>query len=544
MADKKSSADKAPGYVIEEGVRLSDSLLWDLQRAYYTHAGIEAWKSGTVPSYITTNAFIAQAYARVIHASLIDRARVEGEGAAPVHIIELGAGHGRFGFMVLRKLHDLVRQSPIPVSPFCYVMTDLVQKNIDYWRRQESLRPFVDRGLLDFACFDVERGGAELTLQHSGRVISAEAPVGSMVVIANYLFDSLLVDVFRVHEGVLEESRVRLTSSRKEEPDLQDPEVIGRLDVAYEHVEATDSVYDDPEMMRILDIYKEKLGDTAFLLPVGAIRAIRTLEALTGGQLMVLSADKGYNHAHQLLGHGPPSLVRHGSFSFSVNYHAIGLYFRERGGFSLHTSERGGSIEVSAFILQGTPAESYATCMAFQKEIEEFGPVDFFLLQRDASKLEGTPTLAYCLSLIRLSGYDPEIFYDLRVHIRDQAETAPEEVQQETARALARVWDLFYMVGDDRDVPFAMGRIYHRMGQHQQAIQFYMHSTRLFGDDRATFYNIGLCHHKVGQNTAALHYFDKALAVDPGYSYARDWKLRVQAEMRRSSVSWEAEPGA
>ena len=539
-AKKKKKAPRAKRqYTLEEGVRLSESLIWNLQRAYYNKEGIEAWKSGTVPSYITTNAFIAGAYARVLHAHLIDVAR-EAEGEAPtVHIIELGAGHGRFGFLVLKKLTQLLKLSPAKAAPFCYVMTDLVEKNVAFWGSHSFLKPFIDRGLLDFACYDVEKD-TELKLKLSSKTISAENRTQSMAVIANYVFDSLTVDVFQVAEGQLRESLITVKSTKRSEKDLDDPAVIDRISVAYQHQEVDGDTYDVPELNRILRIYSELLGDTSFLLPIGTLRGIRTLEDMCDGQMLILSADKGYNHAHQLLGQSPPSLVKHGSFSFSVNYHAIGLYFRERGGFSLHTSERSGSIEVSAFVLKGTPADNHQTCLSFQREVEDLGPVDFFLLQRDANKLEGTPSLEYCLSLLRLSGWDPEIFYDLRIYMRDQAEAAHSDTQQEVARAMAKVWDLFYFLGNDRDVPFAMGRIFHRMGQYHQAIHYYQHSVRLLGDDRATFYNIGLCHYKVGQSAAALHYFDKSLEVDATYSFARDWKLRVQAEMRKSGASWDA----
>ena len=540
MAKAKTKGSGSPATnLLEEGVRLSDSLLWNLQRAYYTREGIEAWKSGTVPSYITTNAFIATAYARVLHAFLTDQA-LSAEGPPPrVHIVELGAGHGRFGFLVLKRLTQLVKTSPAPTAPFRYVMTDLADKNIAYWRENSFLKPFIDRGQLDFARFDVERGDA-LELMVSGETLSKDAQADALVVVANYIFDSLTVDVFQVAEGALKECRVSLKSPKRKEPDLGDPALIERIEVDYEQVDAAQDTYGDAALDGILDTYRKGLGDTTFLLPVGALKGIRSLEALTAGQLMVLSADKGYNHAHQLLGQSPPSLVRHGSFSFNVNYHAIGLYFRQQGGFSLHTSERGGSIEVSAFLRRGGPGESHQTCLAFQREVEDFGPVDFFLLQRDAAKLEGVPSLQYCLAFLRLSGYDAEIFYDLRVHLREQVEGAHGDSQQEVSRALERVWGNFYFLGNERDVPFAMGRIYHRMGQYQQAILYYQHSIRLFGDDRATFYNIGLCHYKVGQAAAALHFFDKSLEVDPSYSFARDWKLRVQAEMHKGSAPWDS----
>lgn len=58
--------------------------------------GVNAWLSGTVPSFITTNNFIARAYARVIAAFLRETfAGIESEEC--VYVIELGAGHGKFG---------------------------------------------------------------------------------------------------------------------------------------------------------------------------------------------------------------------------------------------------------------------------------------------------------------------------------------------------------------------------------------------------------------------------------------------------------------
>lgn len=534
------------GYVIQEGVRLSESMIWELQRAYYDREGIDAWKSGVVPSYITTNAFIAQSYARFLHAHLLDLAsqvdeRGEPRHPGPIHIIELGAGHGRFGFLVLKKLLEVTRSSPTPTPSFRYVMTDFVRKNIEFWRQHASLRPLVEAGVLDFARLDAERDD-RLMLLESGIEISRDKQAGSGVLIANYIFDSLAIDVFRLQEGVLEESRVTI-SSPFDEPNLADPELIKRMDVTYDHRPAPASCYPEVEFDRILHTYARNLGDTAFTFPVGTIRCIRNLERLFQGQFLVLSADKGYNHAHQLLGLRPPNLVRHGSFSFNVNYHAIGLYFRERGGFPLHTSEHGGSIEVSAFLRHGTPSEYPRTCLAFQTHIESFGPVDFFMLQREAAKLEGTPSLEYCLAMLRLSGYDPEIFYDLRTAIRDQVEEAHSELQGEVTRVLGLVWQLFYALGNDRDVPFSMGRIYHRMGQYHQAVQAYQASLRLLGEDRATYYNLGLCHYRNGQPAAALHQFDRALELDPGYSYAREWRLRVLAEMRQGgTVSWESDP--
>jgi hypothetical protein len=58
-ADKKN-------YPLEAKRRLSQSLLWRLQRNYFEQHGIDAWSSGTVPHHITSSPFIADAYARVV----------------------------------------------------------------------------------------------------------------------------------------------------------------------------------------------------------------------------------------------------------------------------------------------------------------------------------------------------------------------------------------------------------------------------------------------------------------------------------------------
>src|SRR5262245_60566607 len=50
---------------IEVDQRLSRSKLWRVQREYFDRVGIEAWRRGEVPHYITNNPGLAGAYAEV-----------------------------------------------------------------------------------------------------------------------------------------------------------------------------------------------------------------------------------------------------------------------------------------------------------------------------------------------------------------------------------------------------------------------------------------------------------------------------------------------
>lgn len=52
--------------VIEKDVLLPQSVLWELQRNFYNTINIRSWSDAIVPSFVTSNCFIAGCYARVI----------------------------------------------------------------------------------------------------------------------------------------------------------------------------------------------------------------------------------------------------------------------------------------------------------------------------------------------------------------------------------------------------------------------------------------------------------------------------------------------
>jgi hypothetical protein len=91
------------------------------------------------------------------------------DGNQPVYLLELGAGAGRFAYYFLRQLVPLWRQSVLRDVPVKYVLTDYNEKPLEFWQTHSRLRPYVDAGVLDFACFDVERD-KEIRLRASGAV--------------------------------------------------------------------------------------------------------------------------------------------------------------------------------------------------------------------------------------------------------------------------------------------------------------------------------------------------------------------------------------
>ncbi len=52
--------------LLEEGVPMRDSVLWRLQSAFYDTVSMDAWAKAIVPNFVSSNSFLAKAYARMI----------------------------------------------------------------------------------------------------------------------------------------------------------------------------------------------------------------------------------------------------------------------------------------------------------------------------------------------------------------------------------------------------------------------------------------------------------------------------------------------
>ncbi len=167
LHDRRRAPMSGEPCVVEKEQRLSRSLLWRLQRSYFHRAGIDAWRTATVPHYITNNPRLADAYAAVVFGLLRDGHTSGLDPREPFTVIELGAGSGRFGYLFVRAFVALQRRSRLASVPFRYVLTDFTETNLGYLREHPALRPFVEQGVVDFATFDVERD-SEIVLHHAG----------------------------------------------------------------------------------------------------------------------------------------------------------------------------------------------------------------------------------------------------------------------------------------------------------------------------------------------------------------------------------------
>jgi hypothetical protein len=517
---------------LEPPQRLSRSLIWGLQRSFYSAQGPDAWKPGVVPSYPTNNPVFARTYARLVIAFLRDLAAAEAlDRDHPVYLVELAAGSGQFAYLFLKHFDDQRRGVPaLEGLRLVYVMTDLAESNLLAWAAHDKLGALLEEGRLDFARFDFEQDEA-LVLQRSGATLAAGSVRNPVLAVANYAFDTSRQDGFWVEGGELQEARVSAVSSQAT-PDPAAPDILAHVSLRWEPAPCALPYYQEPALDAILERYRERLGDTFFLVPLAAFRAAAVLAALAGGKLLLLCGDKAFTYEEEWRGLREPPLKLHGaSFSMQVNLHALGLWFEAGGGSVLHHVPRGLNLRVSV-LQRGVPGlELRETTLAFRETLGGFAPQDGQVLLKALADEHPKPSLDVILALLRLCYWDPEIIFAYAQPRVEAAKTATPAQVTEVMAAVRKVAAMFYPM--TRDLPYELGRISMAYKHPKEAAALLTESLRLYGPQATNLMVLGMASAMLGQDKPALVFLERSLAMQPDNAAARALRdalvMRVRA---------------
>lgn len=524
--------------------RLSQSPLWQLQSQFFRRQGVKAWNRGTVPHYLTSNPFIANAYGKVVYGFLQDwyASNLNGDTlfpdpTQPIYIIELGADLGRFAYHFLKPFFASFRRSPLSTIPVKYVLTDFSDRNLDFWRSHPSLQPYFDQGLLDIAHFDLARD-QQLTLEHSGERLTADTLETPLVVFANYVFDSIPQDLFSIGQGQLHETLVTVSSELEldDEPDLDTPHLLDGLEITYDDQPITPTgYYRDPAFNAVLAHYQNTIDNTSILFPITALRCLRNLRKLAGDRLLFLTGDKGHSRESDLLNQRPPSLVPHGNcFSLTVNYHAIGQYVSNQGGQVLQTPQRPSSLNILGFLF-GHPLNGYgSTRLAYDEAIANHGPDDFYTLKKAVETHFEDFTLRQLLAYLRLSGWDSKIFLDSYSALQSKLDSVSDDLRAELYDAARQLSSTHYPIGETRNLAFHLGSLLYDIGYHSKALAYFQQALDQLGPTPDLHLRIALCHYRLRQLKPALKWINQALELEPTHTRARALRAKIQKKIRRA----------
>jgi tetratricopeptide (TPR) repeat protein len=505
---------------IEQHKKFSESCLWRMQRDYFDQAGIHAWVN-QVPFYITSNPFIANSYAKLVLHFIRDWInKYPNAKNHPFYILELGTGSGKFSFLALKALHELRQLLGMEDISICYIMSDFTKNNIQYYESHAALAPYLEKGLVDFAIYDMETESA-ITLLKRNICLTADVLVNPLTVFANYIFDTISHDAFSVENGKLYELLLSLATPEDNMKDSH-PISMDQISVDYVMREIKQPYYGDPQLDSMLEEYKNTLTSTSFLLPIGSIRAINLLKKLANDKLFLISSDKGYNTLKSLDNLHHPSLSFHGSFSMMVNFHALSRYFKDNGGdYFLQTPRKG--IKTSAFCSGLNFADMPATSLAMQECIEGFSPADYFTLHRRMNDSFNECNLETIAAHLNLSNWDPHIYLKLTNRINSLLEEADKDTVSFIAQNMDKIAANYYYMPKAECVLFEIAVFFHTLKNYAEAIYYYQQAHVFVGEQFSLFYNLGLCQHSINENALALENFKTALTINSDSKDTQEW---------------------
>ena len=262
------------------------------------------------------------------------------------------------------------------MPPFCYILSDFTEANLAFWREHPRLQPYLGRRWLDVARFDVENS-SEIHLQAAGVTLGAQALAQPLLVVANYFFDTIPQNLFRIEEQTI--STCLLSLATESDPDtLETIELLEALQLTYTYARAQQPIYaDEPILDDLLESYRQQLANTHLLFPDTGIRCLERLRRLSRQGMLLLTADKGHDHLASLDYRAIPTLSNHGGcFSFNVNFHALGDYCARRGGIALFPRQQQSTINLGCLLFV-TDAPTYRTTInAYERYVNDFSPDD------------------------------------------------------------------------------------------------------------------------------------------------------------------------
>jgi hypothetical protein len=506
-------------YLVEKLQPFADSHIWQLCRDYYQQTGLDAWRSGTVPHHMTSNAMVGKTYAQLIFAFLKDLA-AKGQHEEMVYLIELGAGHGRLAFHILKHLERLAAQPGHVLPPYCYIISDIVESNLQFFEQHEQFQPYFKQGVLDVAYFDAVES-QELLLRYARKTVLPTSLTQPLLAIGNYFFDTLPNDLFRVHAQEIHLCGVQL--EMEEDPaGIDAAGMLEKVAVYYDDLPQSTPFYEQEEWNNLLEVYRQQLSQTYLLFPRLGLLSLERLKDLSTKGLMLLTMDKGYQQLEELDHLEVPDMVTHGSMSFAVNYHAFRVLCEQKGGQAYFSDFSNRNLQMGCLLYLNDSDTFLATKAAYQEVVNDFGPGDFNGVKKFAYKHIHTMTLVELIAVARFGAYDATLFVNFLPRLKALSQEVTYAERQRLALLMHHTWDTYFTINEGDDLAFEMAGIFYLLGYYQEALDYFGHSAHEYGQTPDLYYNQILCYYQLRQDKLFAQTLKQAQNSFPGYERFAD----------------------
>lgn len=508
--------------ILEEATSLSKSIIWKLQRDFFHSQGINAWQN-QVPFYVTSNNYfsneISKIIQRYIFEGLIQNVINPQE---PIYIIELGTGAGQFSYKCIKEFQENSKHFEAWQLDIRYVMTDFTESNIKFWNSNAQFKSLVDSKTLDFAQFDCDNPQEFITLNHKWE-FKKNSQKNPIILITNYVYDSITHDLFRFNDGKIEEGKLRVETHKN---NLKNGQVqnLEKLICEFEYTDTTLNHYQDPRLNSILEFYKKRIFSGVVTIPIGAIKCIDFFNSLSNNGVFNITSDKGHAKYESFENTTEIYVAFHASFSLMVNFHALGLLSDNY----TPGTEDAGLKTCLLFFNHKNSSEFIETKQSLTQGLNTYSSEDFLNIKNLLINQSGNMRLADHLSVLKLCDWDFKIFQALQQDIMKTI-TGLSNTQAEMFKiGLPKLLKSFYLLQNTNFPHFDFGRIYHFCKEYENAILHYEESILDKEELASSYFNIGLCHYALLQYGKAHQSFKKCREIENDFENIDDWIERTE----------------
>lgn len=504
--------------IVQKFTRFDESIIWSLLHRFYMEAGPEAWSNKIVPQRSTSNAFCADTYASIV-ASFFKELMAEGNSEPPI-VIELGGGSGRFAWQFLNRLFNYHFSDDDPCPQFTYLLTDGSTKNIEGWKQKDRFAPLVESGVLEFAELLIE---ADPIIRKDGDDIKpadlADRPV---IVIANYLFDSIAANMLRMRNHQIEQVFVQTESTERKflkKPITSFESISERFQSRPIKGAPTGHAIID----RAIENYARLQGDFHVVIPQTCLEFVeKFLERDT--PMLLLAGDLAYSDPSEFELESP--LIFDTYFAHYTNLHIFGELFKAYGGAMQSQRHKDANFSCSLFSMPGK-AEWEELSLDRTREtalalLKDFNPYDAHEIIELIEETAEDMSIRQAMALIRFSKFDPDVAAACIPHLLFNIEQGEEEIDRaQIYESFMEAYRAYFPDGSENHFDCGIAELLLRLDYHAQALQLIDHSIREFGENAPRLFVMALALINLGDEDKAEKLVRKASALDPLYAPAQ-----------------------
>lgn len=504
--------------VIQKMTRFDQSIIWALLHRFYMEAGPEAWSNKIVPQRSTSNAFCADTYASIV-ATFFRELEAEGNSKPPL-VIELGGGSGRFAWQFLNRLFNYHFVDGEGCPEFTYLLTDGSTKNIAGWKKKDRFAPLIESGVLELAQLLIESDPVIRTAD--GELKPGDIADRPVVIIANYLFDSIVSNMVRIRDHTIEQVYVETQSTTH--GFLKKP--ITTFESVTERFESR-PIQGDPTGHPIIDAalrrYAERPGDFHVVVPQICFEFVeKFLERET--PLLLLAGDLAYSDPSEFELKSP--LIFDTYFAHHTNLHIFGELFRLHGGAMHSQRHKDANFSCSMFSLPGKKdwqelslARTRETAQALLKD---FNPYDAHEIIDLIESTAGDMSIRQAMAVIRFAKFDPDVAAGCIPHLLYHIQQGEEQIDRpQIYETYMEAFRAYFPDGSEVHFDCGIAELFMRLGYHVQALQLIEHSIREFGANAQRLFAKSLAILNLGDSAKAEAVVREAAALDPQFAPAQ-----------------------